>query len=49
VVQRSPADSEVSLCVITKRRGRGSHSLHWATEPEIIIIIIHLDGDGRLI
>jgi hypothetical protein len=26
--------------VINKPRGRGGHSLRWAAEPEIIIIII---------
>jgi hypothetical protein len=38
VVQSNPADSGVS-CVITKRRGQAGHSLCWAAEPEILIII----------
>jgi hypothetical protein len=37
--QRSPTDCGAS-CVITKPRGRGGHSPHWAAEPEKIIIIV---------
>jgi hypothetical protein len=37
-VQRSPADGDASLCVITKPHGRGGHSPRWAAEPEKIII-----------
>jgi hypothetical protein len=39
LVKRSPTDRGVSLCVITKPRGRGGHSPHWAAEPEKIITI----------
>jgi hypothetical protein len=36
LVQRSPTDSGVSLCVIKEPRGRGGHSPGWAAEPEKI-------------
>jgi hypothetical protein len=40
VVQSSLTDCSASLCVITKRRERGGHSLRWAAEPEMMMIII---------
>jgi hypothetical protein len=36
LVQRSPTDCGVSLCVIKKPRGRGDHRPRWAAEPEKI-------------
>jgi hypothetical protein len=36
LVQRTPTDCGASLCVITKPRERGGHSLRWAAEPEKI-------------
>jgi hypothetical protein len=36
LVQRSPTDCGSSLCVISKSRERGGHSLRWAAEPDKI-------------
>jgi hypothetical protein len=41
LVQGSPTDCGASLCVITKPRERGGHSLHRAIEPEKINKIIN--------
>jgi hypothetical protein len=37
---RSHTDSDASLCVIKKPRGRGGHSPRWAAEPEMIMMMM---------
>jgi hypothetical protein len=39
LVQRSPTEYGVSLCVIMKPRELGGHSPRWAAEPEKNVIV----------